>query len=107
MTEDISDHPDLAKDILDNTVQTRKIVQVTHRTMTIVDICFIKPPNLGESDTTEAIQHTLAQELMWLQSALPFVQLIEAVYHRQVAESQYLLSRTGDNTYPPSHYEDK
>jgi len=55
MTEDISDHPDLAKDILDNTVQTRKIVQVTHRTMTIVDICFIKPPNLGESDTTEAI----------------------------------------------------
>lgn len=40
-------------------------------------------------------------------TALPFVQLIEAVYHRQVAESQYLLSRTGDNTYPPSHYEDK
>ena len=55
MTEDIPDHPDLAKDILDHTVQTRKIVQVTHRTMMIVGICFVKPPNLGESDTTEAI----------------------------------------------------
>ena len=55
MSEAIPDHPGLAKDILDHTVQTRKIVQVTHRKMTIVDISFVKPPNFGESNTTEAI----------------------------------------------------